>query len=110
MPTLEEIIGLVKKDGYAIIPAECAPEFEKSINEYISWHESCEELRPRMTSDSNSYSGRYGLSEFPLHTDFATTSIPPRLLSLYCQNAGPDACLTMLLPIRKLPRDRKSVV
>lgn len=47
---------------------------------------SVSELRPHRTQDQplNTYSGNYGLGEFPLHTDMAQWHIPPRYILLRC--------------------------
>src|SRR5881396_827254 len=44
-------------------------------------------LRPRLVDESltNQYSGRYGLGEFPLHTDLAHWARPPRYFLLRCR-------------------------
>jgi L-asparagine oxygenase len=56
-------------------------------------------LRPRRVNGSlaNQYSGRYGLSEFPLHTDLALWARPPRYFLLRCCS-GSKAVETTLLP------------
>lgn len=43
-------------------------------------------LTPRLREDEyeNTYSGNYGLNEFPFHTDLAHWYIPPRYLFLRC--------------------------
>jgi L-asparagine oxygenase len=43
-------------------------------------------LTPRLKEDEyeNTYSGNYGLNEFPFHTDLAHWYIPPRYLLLRC--------------------------
>ena len=47
-------------------------------------------------SEPNSYSGNFGLSEFPLHTDLAHWPIPPRYLALQCV-LGSNKITTRLL-------------
>ena len=56
-------------------------------------------LRPRETTDakSNTYSGTFGLGEFPLHTDYAHWETPPRYLMLRCLE-GTASVSTYLLP------------
>lgn len=56
-------------------------------------------LRPRHKSESpsNQYSGTYGLSDFPLHTDLAHWALPPRYFVLRCKIGSP-AVITRLLP------------
>lgn len=45
-----------------------------------------QELRPHDVSEAapNTYSGNFGVGEFPLHTDLAHWAIPPRYLVLRC--------------------------
>ncbi len=38
----------------------------------------------------NTYSGNFGTSEFPLHTDLAHWAVPPRYLALRCEHGRPD--------------------
>jgi L-asparagine oxygenase len=54
-----------------------------AVNHKIS---TVQTLRPREASDakSNTYSGIFGLEEFPLHTDYAHWETPPRYLILRC--------------------------
>ena len=55
-------------------------------------------LKPRTKaiSSPNRYSGEYGLSEFPLHTDLAHWARPPRYFMLRCRN-GSQSVDTRLL-------------
>ena len=55
-------------------------------------------LAPRNSADSlrNQYSGTYGLTEFPLHTDLAHWAQPPRYMMLRCR-VGSRAVNTRLL-------------
>ncbi len=43
-----------------------------------------QELVPRENATPNTYSGIYGLKQFPFHTDLAHWRIPPRYLLLRC--------------------------
>jgi hypothetical protein len=56
-------------------------------------------LRPRdtRTVGDNQYSGVYGLRAFPLHTDLAHWTIPPRFFILRCIVPAEEVC-TLLLP------------
>src|SRR5216684_7723876 len=49
-------------------------------------------LRPRDSNEvsRNQYSGHYGLGEFPLHSDLAHWTIPPRYFLLRCIVGGDD--------------------
>lgn len=42
------------------------------------------ELREKKSATPNTYSGNYGRGEFPLHTDLAHWSLPPRYFLLRC--------------------------
>lgn len=53
-------------------------------------------LIPRATAPKNSYSGLYGLSEFPLHTDMAHWRDPPRYLMLRCIRGYQDVRTTLV--------------
>lgn len=48
------------------------------------------------TSPPNTYSGNFGLGEFPLHTDLAHWALPPRYLVLRCVS-GVEAVPTWIL-------------
>jgi L-asparagine oxygenase len=48
------------------------------------------------SSPPNTYSGNFGLGEFPLHTDLAHWALPPRFLILRCVS-GVDAVSTRVL-------------
>lgn len=56
-------------------------------------------LRPREVTHakSNTYSGTFGLGEFPLHTDYAHWKTPPRYLILRCLE-GTSSVSTYILP------------
>lgn len=49
-------------------------------------------LTPRLIENEkeNTYSGNYGLNEFPFHTDLAHWFVPPRYLLLRCVKPGVD--------------------
>jgi hypothetical protein len=55
-------------------------------------------LVPREKSEAlpNTYSGNFGVTEFPLHTDLAHWAIPPRYLALRCIR-GVESVATRLL-------------
>lgn len=63
-------------------------------------------LKPnrREQSSPNTYSGNFGLEEFPLHTDLAHWFLPPRYLSLRCV-MGTREVATYLLDSRDLVND-----
>src|ERR1035438_1267433 len=45
---------------------------------------SIQTLKPKVTAEPNTYSGNYGLGEFPLHSDLAHWTVPPQYLGLRC--------------------------
>jgi L-asparagine oxygenase len=55
-------------------------------------------LRPREKADSppNIYSGQFGKSEFPMHTDLAHWYVPPRYFVLRCVVGAPDVATRLL--------------
>lgn len=57
-------------------------------------------LTPKSTDEApfNTYSGHYGLGEFPLHTDLANWHQPPRYLMLRCVVGVPDVATTVIDP------------
>jgi L-asparagine oxygenase len=57
--------------------------------------------RPKSKGRSNDYSGVFGLSTFPLHTDLAHWASPPRYLLLRCVNGSPQVA-TNVLPVTAL--------
>ena len=60
-----------------------------------------QDLVPRSTSTPNTYSGIYGLDQFPFHTDLAHWRVPPRYLLLRCVEGQADV-ETLLLDARVL--------
>lgn len=62
-------------------------------------------LKPRQKSDNlkNQYSGHFGVGEFPLHTDLAHWSYPPRYLLLRCI-VGSMSVTTNYIHIDKLKK------
>ena len=60
-------------------------------------------LRPGSRTEklSNTYTGTYGLGEFPMHTDLAHWARPPRYLMLRCKKGAPRVT-TKVLPYSEL--------
>lgn len=52
--------------------------------------------KSKKTASASSYSGIYGRGAFPLHTDMAHWSIPPRYLMLRCVTPDPNIKTTVL--------------
>lgn len=55
-------------------------------------------LRPREKADSppNIYSGQFGKSDFPMHTDLAHWYVPPKYFVLRCVVGAPDVATRLL--------------
>lgn len=83
---------IVSEHGYALI-AQHKPELE-TIDAIsllgsvltLEGFSAVQELRPHARSSvpPNTYSGNFGTGEFPMHTDLAHWSVPPRYLALRC--------------------------
>lgn len=98
-------------DGYALIPQfrcsgstfEVASDVGTIIDLEVllpgSRIPTVQTLTPRKESEApeSRYSGVFGLSEFPLHTDLAHWAIPPRYFMLRCIHGANDVA-TKLLP------------
>lgn len=57
-----------------------------------------QQLRPRLTVESarNRYSGKFGLEDFPPHTDLAHWAVPPRYFLLRCKAKSPRVVTRLL--------------
>jgi L-asparagine oxygenase len=57
-----------------------------------------QQLTPKLMEQASpaSYSGNYGLGQFPLHTDFAHWARPPRYLLLRCLVGSPDVSTQLM--------------
>jgi L-asparagine oxygenase len=82
----------VATNGYALIPRH-RPDL--STTEAVTLlgspltltgFSTVQELRPHQATDvaPNTYSGNFGVGEFPMHTDLAHWAVPPRYLVLRC--------------------------
>lgn len=83
----------VSKDSYEIARLLGAP-----ITPWVGGE--VQSLMPRATAPPNTYSGIFGLSEFPYHTDLAHRRIPPRYLMLRCVK-GYQSVHTKLIDSRR---------
>ena len=110
-PLILGIAQKVREIGFALLegfqPERSATEVVDLIGEVdaLGTQESVHELKPALAKScpSNTYSGNYGLSAFPLHTDMAHWHVPPHFLVLRCVE-GSTAVQTSLtdgLPIIK---------
>ncbi|WP_292995641.1 TauD/TfdA family dioxygenase [Nitrosomonas sp.] len=104
MASAEAIRDSVHRDGYAFI-AEFHVEHEaleafESIGkiDVLEGFASVQSLTPKSETSAtpNTYSGNYGLGEFPFHTDLAHWSLPPRYVVLRCE-VGASSVSTRVL-------------
>ena len=67
--------------------------------ETVSGRGPIQALTPKQVNDSqpNTYSGNFGISEFPLHTDLAYWSIPPRYVALRCVGGATNVHTKLLV-------------
>lgn len=88
----------VAANGYALIPRH---QPDLATIEAVSLlgtpltltgFSTVQELRPHEASDAapNTYSGNFGIGEFPMHTDLAHWAVPPRYLVLRCIQGAPE--------------------
>jgi L-asparagine oxygenase len=108
---LQDIANSVHRDGYVFLRKwlidQTTADIGRSIGEVVDMRTmlpqsgipTVQTLRPRHKSESpsNRYSGTYGLTEFPLHTDLAHWALPPHYLILRCK-FGSEVVGTRLLP------------
>lgn len=89
---MESLRNQVLEHGFAFMPTwrpeQGADEVAASFGEPLSFGDGgpAHELTPsaKDTSTPNTYSGLYGLDDFPFHTDMAHWRLPPRYLMLRC--------------------------
>jgi L-asparagine oxygenase len=86
----ESLRETVTRDGFALIP-NFAPESTTvqamgNIGRIVRARPLPEvhTLKPKLDAQPNTYSGNYGLGEFPLHSDLAHWPTPPRYFGLRC--------------------------
>jgi L-asparagine oxygenase len=99
-----EVSEAVAEQGYAVV-REHRPEAD-SLEAFLDFGEietveglnTVQQLVPRDRIESlpNTYSGNFGVEEFPLHTDLAHWATPPLFLALRCVTG------TSLVPTRIL--------
>jgi L-asparagine oxygenase len=82
----------LQRDGFVVLdsyePEQPTEKLLDAIGEALVLGKggAVHQLRPHKLSDApiNTYSGNYGLGEFPLHTDLAHWYLPPRYFLLRC--------------------------
>jgi L-asparagine oxygenase len=101
---MQQIKREIVESGYAFVKSLCPElnslELAKTIGqlEQVEGLRAVQSLKPIETADAlaNTYSGNFGKSTFPLHTDLAHWSRPPRYLMLRCLN-GSNAVVTHIV-------------
>lgn len=99
----------LRKDGYAFLhdfmPDASSFHAFAQIGKIDKVEGMCEiqTLTPKIISESlpNTYSGNFGTTDFPLHSDLAHWSSPPRFLTLRCIK-GSIEVPTRVLPSHEL--------
>ncbi len=100
----EFVAGRVRAQGFAHLsalePEETTEAIAIRLGEIIApgRHAAIQTLRPRTAAEAapNTYSGQYGMNDFPLHTDLAHWPSPPRYFLLRCV-VGAEAVPTLLV-------------
>ncbi len=100
----ELVADRVRAQGFvhlsALEPDETTEAIATRLGEIIvpGRHAVIQTLRPRREAQAapNTYSGQYGLDDFPLHTDLAHWPLPPRYFLLRCI-VGTEAVPTLLV-------------
>lgn len=87
-------------DGYVFLPRfeESAEAAATRLGEAIMPLEDkiVQQLIPRAISTPNTYSGMFGLNNFPFHTDLAHWQRPPRYFILHCVKGFADVPTLLL--------------
>lgn len=105
-----EIFKSIRQHGFALIrgwrESETVIDIGSSIGKVVDIERlyqrripTVQTLKPHRVEESNphKYSGVFGLGDYPLHTDLAHWSRPPRYFILRA-SVGSDSVLTHLLP------------
>lgn len=106
-----EVIADLNRNGFALwrelAPASSTIDVSERLGKVVNVEDllpgsgvpTVQSLRPRESSKVglNQYSGNYGLGDFPLHSDLAHWSLPPRYFLLRCIEGARDV-FTRVLP------------
>ena len=105
-----EADGFLLLHGLAIDTPSLEIAAEVGVVDEVQGLSAVQSLIPRDKSESspNTYSGNFGLSEFPLHTDLAHWALPPRYVLLRCLH-GQATVSTRLLDGRSIIRSLGAV-
>ena len=103
------IAEAIETHGYSLI--QCHKPYTPSIEALSDFGQidtleglnTVQTLTPQdlLEAPPNTYSGNFGVAEFPLHTDLAHWAVPPRFLALRCIK-GSENIATRLLDGRAL--------
>ncbi|QYK54277.1 MAG: TauD/TfdA family dioxygenase [Fimbriimonadaceae bacterium] len=107
MSSVEIAVNLAKATGFGIVSDPLGQNAIDCLGHYITWTKKDDMLSPKRANGAQSYSGQYGLSEFPLHTDFAEERVPPRVLALICIDPGKMLTPTLVMPLMELKERKK---
>jgi alpha-ketoglutarate-dependent taurine dioxygenase len=119
-----KLLSAVAAEGWVCVPGFCEPgqaeerlgalasSFGRVAPARASSRSKLETLRPlrRELAHPRSLSAKHGNDAFPFHTDAAHWPVPSRLALLLCQETGPNAAVTELVPVRRLmftPEERR---
>ena len=108
----------LSQQGFAFLPALKQDldtiDIIHSIGEPVSLGggEAIHQIRPisQNKSTPNTYSGNYGLGDFPYHTDFAHWHLPPRYFVLRCVIGDPTVKTTIIDSLPMLNSDVENVL
>lgn len=104
MSAIPQIAEAIATQGYALVRGHRPdlPSFE-ALSDFgqidtVEGLNSVQTLVPHELTEAppNTYSGNFGVAEFPLHTDLAHWAVPPRFLALRCIH-GSESVATRLL-------------
>jgi alpha-ketoglutarate-dependent taurine dioxygenase len=104
MRVISSVAEAITMHGYVLIRGyrPDAPSFEALSDfgqiDVVEGLNPIQTLIPRDKAEAppNTYSGNFGVAEFPLHTDLAHWAVPPRFLALRCVR-GSESIATRLL-------------
>lgn len=104
MSAVPQIAEAIAMHGYALVRGHrpYLPSLD-ALSEFgqidtVEGLHSVQTLVPHDLTEAppNTYSGNFGVAEFPLHTDLAHWAVPPRFLALRCVH-GSESVATRLL-------------
>lgn len=99
-----EIAARIRRDGFAFIKAYRPDLSTLDVTRHLGNQIALPDIpdvqrlvpKPLSKATPNSYSGNYGLGQFPLHTDLAHWARPPRYMLLRCVVGSPEVSTYVL--------------